>query len=56
MKMINKDRRRSSKDITPTNKVLTLMELKYDDVFYHINEWWWGISIDIVKDDGTAIV
>lgn len=56
MKMINKDRLRSSKDITPTNKVLTLMELKYDDVFYHINEWWWGISIDIVKDDGTAIV
>lgn len=32
------------------------MELKYDDVFLHINRWWWGRSIDIVKDDGTAIV
>ena len=32
------------------------MELKYDDVFYHTNRWWWGKSVDIVKDDGTAIV
>ena len=32
------------------------MELKYDDVFFHINRWHWGRSIDIVKDDGTAIV
>lgn len=33
------------------------METKYDDVaFFHINEWYWGYSIDIVKDDGTAIV
>jgi ribosomal protein S18 acetylase RimI-like enzyme len=32
------------------------MELKYDDVFYHKNSWWWGRSIDIVKDNGTAIV
>ena len=32
------------------------MELKYKDVFYHTNQWWWGRSIDIVKDDGTAIV
>jgi len=32
------------------------MELKYNDVFFHINQWWWGRSIDIVKDDGTAIV
>lgn len=32
------------------------MELKYDDVFYHRNSWWWGKSIDIVKDDGTAII
>ena len=32
------------------------MELKYDDVFYHKNSWWWGRSVDIVKDDGTAIV
>ena len=33
-----------------------LMELKYNDVFYHINAWWWGESVDIVKDDGTAII
>lgn len=33
------------------------MEQKYnDDVFFHINTWWWGESVDIVKDDGTAIV
>ena len=32
------------------------MELKYNDVFFHTNSWWWGKSIDIVKDDGTAIV
>lgn len=32
------------------------MELKYDDVFYHFNIWYWGESVDIVKDDGTAIV
>ena len=32
------------------------MELKYNDVFFHINQWFWGISVDIVKDDGTAIV
>ena len=32
------------------------MELKYDDVFYHKNSWWWGKSVDIVKDNGTAIV
>ena len=32
------------------------MELKYDDVYFHINHWWWGHSVDIVKDDGTAIV
>ena len=32
------------------------MELKYNDVFFHTNQWWWGRSIDIVKDDGTAIV
>ena len=32
------------------------MELKYDDVFYHKNSWWWGKSVDIVKNDGTAIV
>ena len=32
------------------------MELKYDDVFFHINTWFWGRSVDIVKDDGTAIV
>ena len=34
-----------------------LMELKYNnDVYFHINSWWWGKSIDIIKDDGTAIV
>ena len=32
------------------------MEQKYDDVFYHTNQWYWGKSVDIVKDDGTAIV
>ena len=32
------------------------MELKYDDVFFHINQWFWGTSVDIVKDNGTAIV
>lgn len=32
------------------------MELKYNDVFFHINTWWWGRSIDIVREDGTAIV
>lgn len=32
------------------------MELKYNDVFFHINRWFWGESVDIVKDDGTAIV
>ena len=32
------------------------MEQKYNDVFFHINTWWWGHSVDIVKDDGTAIV
>lgn len=32
------------------------MELKYNDVFFHINTWWWGHSVDIVKDNGTAIV
>ena len=30
--------------------------ITYDDVFFHINTWWWGESVDIVKDDGTAIV
>ena len=32
------------------------METKYNDVLFHINTWWWGYSIDIVKDNGTAIV
>ena len=32
------------------------MELKYNDVFFHINRWFWGESVDIVKNDGTAIV
>lgn len=32
------------------------MELDYSDVFFHINHWYWGRSIDIVKDDGTAMV
>lgn len=25
-------------------------------VIKHICHWWWGCSVDIVKDDGTAIV
>ena len=25
-------------------------------VIKHVCSWWWGHSIDIVKDDGTAIV
>lgn len=32
------------------------MELKCDDFFFHINQWYWGHSIDIVKNDGSAIV
>jgi ribosomal protein S18 acetylase RimI-like enzyme len=32
------------------------MELKYNDIFFHFNLWHWGESVDIVKDDGTAIV
>lgn len=32
------------------------MELKYNDVFFHTNQWHWGRSVDIVKDDGTAMV
>ena len=32
------------------------MELKYNDVFFHINQWFGGKSIDIIKDNGTAIV
>lgn len=32
------------------------MKLKYDDVFFHINRWFWGESVDIVRCDGTAIV
>ena len=25
-------------------------------VIKHVCRWWWGCSVDIVKDDGTAIV
>ena len=32
------------------------MELKYDDVYFHTNSWWWGKSVDIVRCDGMAIV
>lgn len=32
------------------------MEQKYDDVFFHTNQWHWGRSVDIVKTNGTAIV
>ena len=32
------------------------MEQKYNDVFFHFNLWWWGSSVDMVKDNGTAIV
>ena len=27
-----------------------------EDVIRHTNTWWWGTSVDIVKDNGTAIV
>lgn len=30
--------------------------MKYDGVCFHDNKWWWGRSVDIVKDDGAAIV
>ncbi len=26
------------------------------NVIHHECSWWWGTSVDIVKDDGTAIV
>lgn len=29
---------------------------KYNEVFCHTNQWWWGMSIDIVKINGTAMV
>ena len=32
------------------------MEEKNNNVLFHINTWWWGKSIDIVKTDGTAMV
>ena len=32
------------------------MELKYDDIFYHRNQWWWGDSVDIVRCDGKAVI
>lgn len=32
------------------------MKQIYNVVFFHINRWYWGESVDIVKDDGTAIV
>lgn len=31
-------------------------EKDYIEVYRHTNRWWWGHSVDIVKDDGTAIV
>lgn len=27
-----------------------------NEIVYHVCQWYWGRSIDIVKDDGTAIV
>lgn len=32
------------------------MVTKLNDVICHINQWYWGTSIDIVKGSGTAIV
>lgn len=32
------------------------MENKYNEVIFHVNEWHWGFSVDIVKIDGTAMV
>lgn len=32
------------------------MKQRYENVFYHYNQWFWGQSVDIVKTDGTAIV
>lgn len=32
------------------------MLMKAIIVTKHTNFWWWGKSVDIVKDDGTAIV
>ena len=30
--------------------------MAYNDVYCHTNTWWWGVSVDIVKKDGTAMV
>ena len=32
------------------------MELYDGVVCFHINSWFWGESVDIVKTDGTAII
>lgn len=32
------------------------MEHKYNNVICHTKTWWWGISVDIVRKDGLAIV
>ena len=32
------------------------MLMEENNVIRHVCLWWWGRSVDIVKDDGTAIV
>lgn len=32
------------------------MQLKDKDVLFHINKWWWGESIEIVRKDGLAMI
>lgn len=29
---------------------------KCNEVFCHTNQWWWGVSVDIIKTNGTAMV
>ena len=30
--------------------------MEQNEFVYHVCQWYWGKSVDIVKDDGTAIV
>ena len=36
------------------NKVMK--ELTYNDVLCHMNKWWWGESIDIIRKDGLGAI
>ena len=29
---------------------------KNNEFFCHTNQWWWGLSVDIIKTNGTAMV